>query len=182
MAFHSSRPHVSSSLPPTGGETADTALLTWVADAYHTAFASDPAARQFLAAAGLDRAEAATVHRLGFANRTLGAALAVMPEGRALRVRLQSLGVFRADSGHEHLNGCLVFPLTDPAGQIVQLWGYRLAQMATPRTLLLPGAERGLFNAAGLTAGGDWLLCASPLDALTCGATDTTRLPRPTRN
>jgi hypothetical protein len=167
MVIHSSRPHVSSPLPPTGDEASAAALLTWVADAYHTAFASDPAARQFLAAAGLDRAEAATVHRLGFANRTLGAALAVMPEGRALRVRLQSLGVFRADSGHEHLNGCLVFPLTDSAGQVVQLWGYRLAQTATPRALLLPGAERGLFNAAGLTAGGDWLLCAHPLDALT---------------
>jgi len=163
----SSRPQV---LTPTAAPTAqanDSAVLGWVADVYHAALAFDPAARQFLAADGLDRAGAATVHRLGFANRTIGAALATLPEGRALRGRLQSLGVFRADSGHEHLNGCLVFPLTDPAGQVVQLWGYRLAQMATPRTLLLPGAERGLFNAGGLTAGRDWLLCASPLDALT---------------
>jgi DNA primase len=135
-------------------------------DFYHAALASDPAARQLLSAAGLNLAEAVTVHRLGFSNRTLGAALAATPEGRALRVRLQSLGVFRADSGHEHLNGCLVFPLADSAGQVVQLCGYRLAQTAAPRTLLLPGAERGIFNVGELKAGGDWLLCGSPLDAL----------------
>ncbi len=149
------------------GESADAAvLLDWVAGFYQRTLAGDPAARQFLHGAGLDLAEPAP-HRLGYANRTLGAALAATSAGRKLRARLQSLGVFRADSGHEHLNGCLVFPLSDAAGQVVQLCGYRLAPTATPRCVSLPDNDRGLWNAAGLPAGDAWILCTDPLDALT---------------
>lgn len=156
---------ISTPLPSADAE--DSILLGWVADFYSQALAAEPAVHPFLVDPGSDQSEASKAHRLGFANRTLGAALTTTPDGRALRVRLQALGVFRADSGHEHLNGCLVFPLTDAAGRVVQLWGYRFAQNATPRILSLPGAERGVFNAAGLKAGGDWILCANPIDALT---------------
>lgn len=144
----------------------DSALLGWVSDFYQRSFATDDETQRFLASFSGNFDEAARVHRLGFANRTLGTALADSAEGRAMRTRLQSLGVFRADSGHEHLNGCLVFPLTDASGAVMQLWGYRLAQTATPRGLALPGAQRGVFNASGLASGGSWLLCADPLDAL----------------
>ena len=143
------------------------ALLGWVADFYQQAFASDPAARQFLSSCGLDSAESATAHRLGFANRTLGTCLVANPDGKTLRTRLQTLGVVRQTTGHEHLNGCLVFPLTDLAGQVVQLCGYRLAQSITPSSLFLPGANRGLWNTSGLTAGSDWLICSDVFDALT---------------
>lgn len=156
---------ISTPLPSADAE--DSALLSWTADFYHQALATEPTVQPFLTDSGSDESEATKAHRLGFANRTMGTALATTPEGRALRVRLQALGVFRADSGHEHLNGCLVFPLTDTVGRVVQLWGYRFAQTATPRTLHLPGVERGIFNASGLKAGGDWLLCANPMDALT---------------
>ena len=84
-----------------------------------------------------------------------------------LRTRLQTLGVLRQATGHEHLNGCLVFPLTDLTGQVVQLCGYRLAQSVASDSLFLPGGNRGLWNASGLTARGDWLICSDLLDALT---------------
>ncbi len=153
------------SLPADG--VSDAMVRGWVADFYQQTLAMDDEVLRFLASCGGEFSEAARVHRLGFANRTLGTALATNAESGALRTRLQSLGVFRADSGHEHLNGCLIFPLTDSAGQVVQLWGYRLAQTATPRALLLSGVERGVFNAGGLVPGGNWLICSDPLDALT---------------
>lgn len=146
---------------------ANTALLGWVVDFYQRAFTADQTAQQFLQAIGPDHAEATKTHRLGFANRTLGTVLAATAEGRALRLRLQTLGVFRADSGHEHLNGCVVFPMSDAGGQVVQLHGYRLANAATTRFLSLPGTNRGVFNVAGLKAGSDWLVCSDVLDALT---------------
>ena len=49
----------------------------------------------------------------------------------------------------------------------MQLCGYRLAQSTAPSSLFLPGTDRGLWNASGLTAGGDWLVCSDLFDALT---------------
>ncbi len=72
------------------------------------------------AAAGAAAAEAIEVFKLGYANRTLGLR---PPEktrkaGADIRARLERLGVYR-ESGHEHLNGSLVLPLFDAAGQVV---------------------------------------------------------------
>jgi hypothetical protein len=139
-------------------------LLAWVADFYRRTLVVSEEAQRFLALCGVDFAAAAGTHRLGYANRTLGSAIV---EQRELRNRLQALGVFRADSGHEHLNGCLIFPLTNDCGNVVQLWGCRLAQTASPRGLALPGTDRGVFNASGLSSGSNWCLCADPLDAFT---------------
>ena len=80
--------------------------LAGCADFYQQAFATDPAAKDFLQGAGLDHADAATVHQLGFANRTLGTCLMSTPAGRTFRIRLQTLGVLRQTTGHEHLDGC----------------------------------------------------------------------------
>lgn len=117
---------VSISLPPPGAD--GPGLLAWVANFYRRTFTKEKDAQQFVSECGGNFQSAPDALGLGFANRTLGAALAAATDGPALRTRLQSLGVFRADSGHEHLNGCLVFPLTDASGAVMQLWGYRLAQ------------------------------------------------------
>ncbi|HEY4299373.1 MAG TPA: hypothetical protein VGM73_00785 [Candidatus Didemnitutus sp.] len=172
-----------SSLP--ADNVADAVILGWVADFYGRTLAKETDAQRFLSECGGDFQSAAGALRLGFANRTLGAALAASAEGRALRTRLQTLGLFRADSGHEHLNGCLVFPLTDAAGTVMQLWGYRIAPSAMPRTLTLPGAQRGIFNVPGLSGGRKWLMCADPLDALALwchGQREATAATGPTLN
>ena len=91
------------------GNPSDPTVLAWVVGFYCRTFAADPAATDFLQEQTCFHADALKVLRIGYANRTLGAALSLTREGRALKPRLQSLGVFRADTGHEHLNGCLIW-------------------------------------------------------------------------
>lgn len=162
--------------------TDDGTLLGKVADFYHRTFLNEPAAMKYLQSRACFHPEAAKTFRLGFANRTLG--YRVPPQetaaGRELKARLQQLGVLRP-TGHEHLNGCVVFPIPAcvpglPAeasakeGQplpIVQLYGRRLALAANPRHLYLAGPQRGVWNVAGLSPGGDWFVGEALLDALT---------------
>jgi DNA primase catalytic core len=147
----------------------DAALLGRVADFYHRTFLNEPAAMKYLAARACFHPEAVTTFRLGFANRTLG--YRVPPQetaaGRDLKAHLQRLGVLRPTTGHEHLNGCVVFPLQDVAGRTVQLYGRRIAEGANPRHLYLAGPQRGVWNAAGLLPGADWLLGEALIDGLT---------------
>ncbi len=151
-------------------ETAnDAALLGRVADYYHRTFLNEPAAMKYLQARACFHPEAVTTFRLGFANRTLGYRVPPMETaaGAALKVRLQCLGVLRPTTGHEHLNGCVVFPLQDTAGRTVQLYGRRIAESANPRHLYLTGPQRGIWNAPALLPGADWFVCEALIDALT---------------
>ena len=150
----------------------DAALLGRVADFYHRTFLNEPAAMKYLSARACFHPEAVTTFRLGFANRTLG--YRVPPQetaaGRDLKAHLQRLGVLRPTTGHEHLNGCVVFPLHDAAGRAVQLYGRRIAEGANPRHLYLAGPQRGVWNHAGLLPGADWFVGEALIDALTLWA------------
>ena len=58
-------------------------------------------------------------------DRTLGYRV---PEqtahGIKLKAHLQKIGIMR-DSGHEHFTGCVVFPILDDAGEVVEIYGRR---------------------------------------------------------
>jgi hypothetical protein len=99
------------SLP--SADTSDSNILAWVADFYRQALNADPVARTFLAGNGFHESAGPVAADLGYADRTLGKALMGSLEGTALRKRLCALGVFRQNTGHEHLNGCLVFLSAD---------------------------------------------------------------------
>lgn len=145
----------------------DAALLGRVADFYHRTFLNEPAAMKYLQGRACFHPEAVTTFRLGFANRTLGYRVPVTTAaGAALKARLQALGVLRPETGHEHLNGCVVFPLQDTQGRTVQLYGRRLGASAL-RHLYLAGPQRGVWNAAGLLPGADWFVGEALIDALT---------------
>lgn len=151
----------------------DAALLGRVADFYHRTFCDEPAAMKYLSARACFHPEAVTTFRLGFANRTLGYRVPPIETaaGRDLKARLQALGVLRPTTGHEHLNGCVVFPLCDAEGKVVQLYGRRLrAEGEQPRHLYLAGPQRGVWNRDALAPGGDWLVGEALIDALTLWA------------
>ncbi len=147
----------------------DAALLGRVADYYHRTFLNEPAAMKYLQARACFHPEAVKLFRLGYANRTLGYRVPPIETaaGRDLKARLQRLGVLRRTTGHEHLNGCVVFPLEDTRGNVVQLYGRRIAEAANPRHLYLTGPQRGVWNAAALVPGGDWFVGEALIDALT---------------
>jgi DNA primase len=161
---------------PVAFDADDAQLLAQVADYYAATLKQSPEALAYLEArgiAGSAAAEAIEVFKLGYANRTLGLRL---PEktrkaGAEIRTRLERLGVYR-DSGHEHLNGSLVIPLFDAAGQVVNLYGRKIRndlRAGTPLHLYLSGPRRGLFNRAALTPGAceELIVCEALIDALT---------------
>ncbi len=161
---------------PVAFDADDAQLLGQVTDYYAATLKQSPEALTYLEArgiAGSAAAEAIEVFKLGYANRTLGLRL---PEksrkaGAEIRARLERLGVYRG-SGHEHLNGSLVVPLFDEAGQVVNLYGRKIRsdlRAGTPLHLYLSGPRRGLFNRAAFTPGAceELIVCEALIDALT---------------
>jgi DNA primase len=149
----------------------DDALLAHVVEFYHKTFCNDPKAMQYLQKRGCFHPEAVKTFKLGYANRTLGYRV---PEqtvaGKKLRAQLQRIGIYR-DSGHEHLSGCVVFPILDASGNVAELYGRRLfvqssLQTSAPKHLYLPGPHAGVWNADELKQHRAWLLCEAALDAL----------------
>ena len=110
--------------PPIDRDAGDAEALLQVVNYYHETLTQTPDAQAYLAKRGLKSSEMIGHFRLGFANRTLG--LRLPPKNRQagaeLRGRLQKLGIIR-ESGHEHFNGSVVFPVFDRTGQVVgNLW------------------------------------------------------------
>lgn len=154
---------------PVSSDADDAALLAQVVDYYHQSLKSSPEAMAYLERRGI--AAAVDHFKLGYANRTLGLRLPAKNRqaGEAIRTRLQAVGVIR-ESGHEHLNGCVVFPWCDEAGAIAGLYGRKILDNLRPGTayhLYLPGPHRGVFNAAGLAGCKEVIVCEAIIDALT---------------
>jgi DNA primase len=156
---------------PVDFDAEDGELLEQVVSYYQETLLSSPEALEYLESRGLRDEELIRRFRLGFANRTLGLRLPRRnrQQGKAIRGRLQTLGVFRK-TGHEHFNGCLVIPVFDEAGQVAELYGRKIGKdlkKGTPLHLYLPGPHRGVFNLAGLEVEGEVIVCESLIDALT---------------
>jgi len=152
-------------------DAGDQELLRQVVDYYHATLEQSPEALGYLAERGLKHPDLVDRFRLGFANRTLGLRLPAKSRvaGSDLRERLQKLGILRA-SGHEHFNGCVVFPVFDAAGEVAGLYGRKITaglKPEIPRHLYLPGPHRGVFHLDGLRNTKELILCEAVIDALT---------------
>jgi DNA primase catalytic core len=154
---------------PVAYDADDPALLTQVIDYYHERLMQTPAALAYLEKRGIRSEEAIKTFRLGFADRTLGLRLPQKNRqtGAAIRERLEKLGVYR-ESGHEHLNGCLVVPILGSDGAILGAYGRKIIENQSTgiKHLYLPGPHRGLWNPACLGSR-EVILCEALLDALT---------------
>jgi DNA primase catalytic core len=171
-AFTASPKTVRALPPPVALDADDKTLLRQVLDYYAERLNDEAAgapARAYLKKRGLGSPEAITAHRIGFADRTLGLRLPLKnrKDGAEIRARLERLGVYR-ESGHEHFNGCVVFPLLDSSGEILGLYGRKIIENQTPglpKHLYLPGPRRGWWNPAALNSP-EVILCEAVLDAL----------------
>jgi hypothetical protein len=153
----------------------DQKLLAQVVEYYHRALKETTAGFDFLRRRGITHGEAIEHFRIGFANRTLGLTLPPMTTkaGHDVRSRLQQAGLYRG-SGHEHYNGCLVFPITsaDGSGRIVDMYGRKVGgrrlHKGTPLHMHLRDDERpGVWNIEAFTSSDEIILCPALLDALT---------------
>ena len=153
-------------LAPAGATASE--LLEAVTQHYHSSLLNDAGARAYLGWRGLERQDVIEHFRLGFVDRTLGYRVPNIQRklGKELRTKLTEIGVLR-ESGHEHLRGCVVVPLTDAYGRVVQLYGRKVDETKDSRHLYLKGPHRGVFNRAGLVGAEEVIVCEALLDALT---------------
>ena len=157
-------PRLESPLTP---DADDQAALRQVLDYYHARLKENPAALAYLKKRGLG-AEAVAAFKLGFVDRTLGLRLPnnQRKEGATIRERLTRLGVLRA-TGHEHLRGCVTFPVIAENGEIGTVYGRAIdAPTKDGRHLFLPGPQRGIFNPAALRSA-EVIVTEGIIDALT---------------
>jgi DNA primase catalytic core len=169
-AIFAATPATAPKLPaPVAPDADDQTLLRQVTEYYHKRLKESPPALAYLQKRGVT-ADAVDTFKLGYADRTLGLTLLERnrKDGVVIRERLAKLGIIRAESGHEHLNGCVVFPILGPQSEVLGLYGRKIYDNLRPGTayhLYLPGPHRGLWN-AGCLASPQVILCEAILDAL----------------
>ncbi len=150
----------------------DQAAIHQVLDYYHERLKAAPEALDYLAKRGLTHSKMIDRFKLGFADRTLGLRLPakVTKHGAEVRGRLQQIGLLRK-TGHEHFNGCIVFPIMDAQDRITEIYGRRIDDSnrakGTGSHWYLPGPHQGIFNASALAMSAEMILCESIIDALT---------------
>jgi DNA primase catalytic core len=161
---------------PVDAWAGDQQVLHQVVDYYHETLKESPEALKYLQGRGLDHPEMVGHFRLGFANRTLGYRLPDKnrKSGAEVRGRLQRLGVLR-ESGHEHFNGSVVFPVVDLEDNVAEIYGRKITdglRPGTPLHLYLPGEHKGVWNEEALVASKEIILCESVIDALSFWSAD----------
>ncbi len=170
---HVVRKGTTAKLPsPVALDTDDQQTLNDVAAFYHRTLKESPEALRYLESRGLTDPEMIDRFQLGFANRKLGLTLPDKNRkaGADLRGRLQRLGILRAESGHEHMNGSVVFPIRTLAGDVAGMYGRKIndnLRAGTPMHTYLPGPHRGVWNEEALAASKQIILCESIIDSLT---------------
>ena len=157
---------------PVASNADDQETLRSVVEFYHKTLKESPEALRYLETRGLTHSEMIGHFKIGFANRKLGLTLPDKNRkaGADLRGRLQRLGVLRAESGHEHMNGSVVFPIFSLTGDVLGMYGRKITpglREGTPMHLYLPGPHRGVWNEEALVASKEVILCESIIDALT---------------
>ena len=154
--------------PPVQFNADDEALFSQVLDYYGERLKENPAAVEYLKKRGLWNAVALERFKIGFADRTLGLTLPHKnrKDGAEIRTKLTRLGIYR-ESGHEHFNGSLVFPILDEAGNVSEIYGRKVGkQKSGINHLYLPGPHRGIWNPDCLKSP-EIVLTESVIDALT---------------
>lgn len=141
---------------------------------YQHTLKQTPEAIAYLQGRGITSSQVIDTFRVGYADRSLGLKLPSkqVKAGTLIRTRLQKLGLYR-DTGHEHFNGCVVFPIpaADGTGQIMDVYGRKtLGNRLATRCHLdlhLNDQRRGVWNIDAFTATEEIILCPSLFDALT---------------
>jgi len=131
-----------------------------------------PEAVRYLERRGIWNEEAIKHFSIGFSDRSIGGLLPNpdLKPGKEIRARLAEVGIYRADTGREHFNGCVVFPVVGRAGEVLEMYGRKIRDDMRHRVgshLYLPGPHRGIWNGEVLTESKEIILCESIIDALT---------------
>ncbi|HNJ05340.1 MAG TPA: CHC2 zinc finger domain-containing protein, partial [Leptospiraceae bacterium] len=107
---------------------ADAELLSHVVDHYQRTLKNNSNALRYLAGRGLASAEAFQKFRIGFCDGKIGSILpsSQRNEGASARNFLRSYGILR-QTGYEHFEGSVTFPLFDEKGILCGMYGRRIS-------------------------------------------------------
>jgi hypothetical protein len=159
--------------PELNPQADDQKLLAQVIDFYQRTLKESPEALDFLRKRGITNPDCIEQFRIGYANRTLGLKLPTKDKkaGREIRSRLEALNLFRPNSGHEHFNGCVVFPIHSPDGTgcVVDIYGRKVGshlRKGTPMDMFMATERKGVWNIQGFGVKDEIILCESLFDAL----------------
>ncbi|MBF0548592.1 MAG: toprim domain-containing protein [Candidatus Riflebacteria bacterium] len=157
--------------PPVDFNAEDQELLQQTVKYYHQTLKQSPEALSYLEKRGLKNSEMIDRFKIGYANRTLGLRLPDKNRkaGAEIRERLTKTGIYR-ETGHEHFNGSVVFPIFDENAQVTEIYGRKILdnlRTGTAYHLYLPGPHKGVFNFHALKTSKEIILCEAIIDALT---------------
>ena len=154
------------------GQAEKAVLLNQAITYYHNTLLESEAGLSYLTSRGLRNSELLTKFKLGFVDKSL---LHSLPStgtiaGTKIREKLQEIGIMR-QTGFEHFNGCLVFPITDLNGNVTEIYGRKINQDRVhkdrPKHFYLKGEHRGVWNIEGIRGARQVVLCEALIDAAT---------------
>jgi DNA primase catalytic core len=139
-------------------------LLARVHSYYQHTLTEDPAGIDYLKnQRGIHDNQSLKDFSVGYANGTL---LNILPEDEEIRKSLQKIGILNS-KGKEIFYNCVVFPLYDINGSIVNLYGRNIDDNCNIKHLYLPGKRSGLVNRQAAKRSQTLILTESIIDALT---------------
>ncbi len=143
----------------------DKKLLTRVVSYYQHTLTQDKAGIDYLKdERGITNNQSLKDFGVGYANGTL---LEILPEDDQVIEALKRIGILN-EKGHEMFYNCVVFPLLSEGGDVVSLYGRRIAEEpGSARHLYLPGPRFGLVNRQAAKRSETLILTESIIDALT---------------
>ncbi len=130
---------------------------------YQHTFAEDPTGLNYLKNRGVTNNQSLTDFSTGFANATL---LNILPEDNEIIKSLKKIGILNT-RGKEVFYNCVVFPLYNDKGAVVNLYGRNIDEDCNIKHLYLPGKRNGLVNRQAAKRSQTLLLTESIIDALT---------------
>jgi len=142
-----------------GGDDDSGITLDVIANEYHETLLRSPEAQAYLTSRGLGDVDLWRAFRIGYADGSLARKLPAVNGSRDALVRRGIL----LDSERERFHGCVVVPMTDAAGAVVNLYGRPVDREGH---YYLPGPRAGLVNRERIAAGGDAILTESIFDSL----------------
>ncbi len=148
----------------TGGLTVkEQKLLARVTSYYQHTFTEDAKGHAYLKSRGITANQSIIDFGTGFANGTL---LNILPEDDEVISSLKRIGILNT-RGKEVFFNCVVFPLFDDKGTVVNLYGRNVDLDCNIKHLYLPGKRNGLVNRQAAKRSQTLILTESIIDALT---------------
>jgi DNA primase len=138
-------------------------LLGRVARFYHQRFLDRPEGLQYLVKRrGIKNVALLRDYQIGYAD---GSLLEALPQDDERIERFKAIGVL-TDRGREFFTGCIVFPLFDMNGNVVNLYGRKIEDSEINHWYL-PGPKQGVWNYQAAKRSTSLILAESVIDALT---------------